>query len=86
MLSNVMVEHGRPKMVMSDFGPVFKGEFIRSLGELHIDHSPSSAFMASQNGRSEVAVALVKRMLLLNPPRTNKNLQELTQAINSRTS
>ena len=42
--------------------------------------------MASRNGQSVQAVALVKKSLLLNTTRNNKGLQELTQAINSRTS
>ena len=86
MLSDIIAEHGRPKMVVSDSGPSFRGEFIQSLQDLHIDHSPSSAYMAKTNGRSERAVALVKKRLFLNPPRTNKNLQELASAIHSRPS
>ena len=72
--------------MVSDSGPAFRNEFIRRLRELHIDHSPSSAYMATRNRRSEYAVSLVKKMLLLNPLRNNKGLQELKQAINSRTS
>ena len=74
MLSDIKAKHWRPKMIVSDSGPSFRGEFIQSLEDLHIDHSPSSAYMASRNGRSERAVALVKKKPLLNPPRTNKNL------------
>ena len=51
-----------------------------------INNSPSEAYMASQNGRAERAVALVKRMLQLNIPRNKKELQDLTQAINARAS
>ena len=43
----------------------------------HIDHMASEAYMASRNGQAERSVALVKHML---------DLQDLTQAINSRTS
>ena len=86
MLSDIMAEHGRPKLVVSDSGLSFRGEFIQSLHDLHIDHSPSSAYMAKTNGRAEKAVSLVKKMLLLNPPRTAKNLQELTSAVNNRPS
>ena len=52
MLSDIIAEHWRPKMVVSDSGPSFRGEFIQSLHDLHIDHSSSSAFMATHNGRS----------------------------------
>ena len=86
MLSGIKLVHGRPKMVVFDSGPSFRNKIINKLRELHIDHSPSAAYMASRNGRREHAVTLVKHMLLLNTPRNNKDLQELTQAINSRCS
>ena len=72
--------------MVSDSQPAFRNEFINRLRELHINHSPSAAYMASWNRRAECAVSLVKNMLLLNSPRNSKDLQELTQAINSRTS
>ena len=31
MLSDIIVEHGRPRMIVSDSGPSFRGEFIQSL-------------------------------------------------------
>ena len=65
-------------MVVSDSGPAFRNEFINRLRELQFSHSPSAAYTASRNGQSECAVALVKKMLLLNTPRNNKGLQELT--------
>ena len=86
MLSDIIAEHGTPKLVVSDSGPSFRGEFVQSLLALHIDHSSSSAYMAKTNGRAEKAVQLVKKMLLLNPPRSAKNLQELTSAVNNRPS
>ena len=61
-------------------------EFVQSLLALHIDHSSSSAYMAKTNGRAEKAVQLVKKMLLMNPPRSAKNLQKLTSAVNNRPS
>ena len=64
----------------------FRGEFTRRLTELHIDHCTTPAYMSSKNGRSERAVALIKKIINLNPPKSTKNLQELVQAVNSRPS
>ena len=86
MLEEIMIVHGCPKLVITDLGPSFRGEFTHGLLELNIDHCTSPAYMASNNGRSERAVALVKKMIDLNPPRSNKHLQELVQAVNSRPS
>ena len=72
--------------MVSDSGPAFQSEFISKLRDMHNDYMSSEAYMASRNGQSERSVALVKHMLQLNPPRNNKDLQDLTQAINSRTS
>ena len=46
MLSYVIAEHGRQKLVVSDSGPSFRGEFVQSLHALHRDHSSSSAYIA----------------------------------------
>ena len=46
----------------------------------------AKSLTSSRNVRAERAVALVKRMLQLNTPRGNKELQDLVQAINARTS
>ena len=86
MLSKVMQVQGRPKLLVSDSGPAFWNEFISKLREMHINHMASEAYMATRNGRPERSVTLVKHMLQLNPTRSNKDLQDLTQAINSRTS
>ena len=85
-LEEIIVTQGRPKLVVTDLGPSFRREFTKGLLELNIDHCTSPAYMASKNGRSERAVALVKKMIDLNPPRSTKQLQELVQAVNSRPS
>ena len=56
MLSDIIAENVRPKMVVRDSGPSFRGEFIQSLQDLHIDQSPSSTYLAKTNERSERAV------------------------------
>ena len=61
-------------------------EFKRKLTELYIDHCTTPAYMPSQNGTSERAVALIKKIINLNPPRSSKQLQELVQAVNNRPS
>ena len=86
MLEEIMVVHGRPKLIITDLGPSFRGEFTRRLMELHIDHCTTPAYMPSKNGRSERAVALIKKIINLNPPKSTNNLQELVQAVNSRPS
>ena len=53
MLSDIIAEHGRPKMVVSDSGPSFRGEFIQSLQDLHIDHSPSSDLFGPRDSTIE---------------------------------
>ena len=52
MLSDVIAEHGRPKLVVSDSGPSFRGEFVASLQALHIDHSSPFSYLAKTNGRA----------------------------------
>ena len=86
MLEEIMVLHGRPKLIITDLGPSFRMEFTRKLTELHIDHCTTPAYMPSQNGTSERAVALIKKIINLNPPRSSKQLQELVQAVNNRPS
>ena len=86
MLEEIIVTHGRPKLIISDLGPSFRGEFTKRLSELHIDHTTTPAYMPSQNGRVERAVGLVKKMISLNPFQSPKQLQELIQAINNRPS
>ena len=51
-----------------------------------VDHSYSEAYMPSRNGRAECAFGLVKRMIQLNTPNGNSQLQDLVQAINVRAS
>ena len=80
MISDIIADHGRPKLVVSDSGPSFHGEFVAGLQALHVDHTSTSAYLAKTNGKAEKSVQLIKNMLLLNPPRTAKNLQELTSA------
>ena len=86
MLSEIMQVHGGQKLVVSDSGPAFQNEFISKLREMQINHKASEAYMAFRNGQSERSVALVKHMLQLILPRNSKDLQDLTQEINSRTS
>ena len=61
MLEEIIVVHGRPKLIVSDLGPSFRMEFTRRLSELHIDHNTTPAYMPSQNGRAERAVGIVKK-------------------------
>ena len=84
MISDIITDHGCPKLVVSDSGPSFCGEFVTSLQEMHIDHTSTDAYLAKTNGKAEKSVQLIKSMLLLNPPRTAKSLQKLTSAVNDR--
>ena len=72
MLEEIMVVHGRPKLIIMDLGPSFRMEFTRRLTELHIDHCTTPAYMPSQNGTSERAIALIKKIINLNTPRSSK--------------
>ena len=84
MISEIITDHGCPKLIVSDSGPSFRGEFVASLQEMHIDHTSTAAYLAKTNGKAEKSVQLIKSMLLLNPARTAKSLQELTSAVNNR--
>merc|ERR1711954_231 len=39
MVSDIITDHGCPKLIVSDSGPSFHGEFVTSQQELHIDHT-----------------------------------------------
>ena len=70
-------------MIVSDSGSSFRNDYVAKLLALNVDHSYSEAYMPSRNGRAECAVGLVKRMIQLNTPNGNSQLQDLVQAINA---
>ena len=82
MLKDIIRIHGRPKMIVIDSGPSFGNKYVAQLRALNVDHSYSKAYMPSRNGCAERVVGLVKRMIELNTPNGNSQLQDLVQATN----
>ena len=61
MLKDIIKVHGRPKLVVTDVGPLYRNEYIQQLWSLRIDHSYLEAYMPSSNGQAERSVGWVKK-------------------------
>lgn len=77
MLKDIIHVHGCPKMIVSDSGPLLCNDYAAHLQSLMVDHSYSEAYMPSRNGRAKHVVGLVKRIIQLNTPNGNSQLQDL---------
>ena len=53
MISEIITDHGCPKLIVSDSSPSFRGEFVASLQEMNIDHTSTAAYLAKTNEKAE---------------------------------
>ena len=65
MLKSKIRIHGRPKLIITDVGPAFRGDYLQQLQDMHINHSYSEAYMPARNSHAERSVGVVQKMLVL---------------------
>ena len=63
MIRPIIRAHDRPKIVIEDCGPEFRGDSVNQLHAMDIDHCCSKAFQYLKNGWAEPTVQTIHAML-----------------------
>ena len=86
LLKKIIIDHGKPLVFTSDFGPAYKGKFSKFCTDNFIFHRHSAAYMPAHNGAAEVSIRKIKLLIKKNPINTGITLQGLVATANHRQS